>query len=340
VVYPLHLKNSIPMQFRKIYIELTDRCGRNCSFCTPAAKQRGSMSPADFEKILIQVKPFTSQIDYHVMGDPLILENFCEYLDITQTQGFRGELVTSGWFLKRHKMSTLLHPALKQISISLNSYEGKGQQSKKIYADESFSDFLGNSESDSYLTPILDLCREKLKRNKDIFINLRMFDMRNNDNSISSEVLSEDSSAGNQPHSIADSQSSQMEILKKISLFFDFDVVSWMMDSKNTEDFIQLDSRIRLHRKKKFAWPSLNSPKVPGGGCHGLSSHFGILSDGSVVPCCMDGEGIINLGNLHELKLESILESERALAIQNGFARDVATEELCMHCGYRERFLK
>jgi radical SAM protein with 4Fe4S-binding SPASM domain len=81
-------------------------------------------------------------------------------------------------------------------------------------------------------------------------------------------------------------------------------------------------------------------PEVPDGGCHGLSSHIGILSDGSVVPCCMDGEGIINLGNIHERKLKSILESERALAIQNGFARGVATEELCKHCGYRERFLQ
>ena len=72
--------------------------------------------------------------------------------------------------------------------------------------------------------------------------------------------------------------------------------------------------------------------------CYGLRDHFGILSDGTVVPCCLDSDGEINLGNVFESDIEDILSSDRATAIVKGFDGRKPSEELCRRCGYAQRF--
>ncbi|MNH32245.1 hypothetical protein D3C79_926750 [compost metagenome] len=56
------------------------------------------------------------------------------------------------------------------------------------------------------------------------------------------------------------------------------------------------------------------------------------------MPCCLDGEGVINLGNVHEKPFSEIVEGERANKIVEGFSRREAVEELCRKCGYRQKF--
>ena len=89
----------------------------------------------------------------------------------------------------------------------------------------------------------------------------------------------------------------------------------------------------------RFAWPDQNAPDH---GecltCRGLRDHFGILSDGTVVPCCLDSDGIINLGNVFEEELADILAAPRAMAIPEGFRRRKAVEDLCRRCGYAQKF--
>lgn len=63
-----------------------------------------------------------------------------------------------------------------------------------------------------------------------------------------------------------------------------------------------------------------------------------MLVDGTVVPCCLDGEGVINLGNVHEKSFSEIIEGERANNLVYGFSKREAVEELCRKCGYRQRF--
>jgi radical SAM protein with 4Fe4S-binding SPASM domain len=71
-----------------------------------------------------------------------------------------------------------------------------------------------------------------------------------------------------------------------------------------------------------------------------MRDQFGVLVDGSVVPCCLDSEGIVTLGNLFESELDDILATPRARAIYDGFTRRRAVEELCRRCGYARRFSK
>ena len=74
------------------------------------------------------------------------------------------------------------------------------------------------------------------------------------------------------------------------------------------------------------------------GRCRALSDQIAVLSDGTVVPCCLDNEGALALGNLFRQALSDILASLPACAIREGFARGERAAPLCRRCGYAERF--
>jgi len=97
--------------------------------------------------------------------------------------------------------------------------------------------------------------------------------------------------------------------------------------------------RIYLEYGDRFAWPDKEAP-VRGERvyCYGMQDHFGILCDGTVVPCCLDSDGVINLGNVFSRELTEILESPRAKAIPEGFRSRKPTEDLCRRCGFATRF--
>ena len=102
-----------------------------------------------------------------------------------------------------------------------------------------------------------------------------------------------------------------------------------------------LAPRVYLEWGERFEWPDLNADdQGQSGFCQGLRDHVGVLWDGTVVPCCLDHEGDIPLGNLYDGSLEDILSSPRARAIYNGFSQGRAAEALCRRCGYRRRFSK
>ena len=101
----------------------------------------------------------------------------------------------------------------------------------------------------------------------------------------------------------------------------------------------QLASKVYLEPGEKFDWPDLNAPEEEGPYfCYGLRDQIGILWDGTVVPCCLDHEGDIPLGNILNQTMEEILESDRAKAIYDGFSKKEAAEPLCRRCGYARRF--
>ena len=102
---------------------------------------------------------------------------------------------------------------------------------------------------------------------------------------------------------------------------------------------IRIGQRVYLEYGDKFDWPDLQAKD--GGDkvfCYGLRDQLGVLCDGSVVPCCLDHEGDLTLGNLFAQDLEQILATPRAMAIYDGFTKGQAAEELCRKCGYARRF--
>ena len=102
---------------------------------------------------------------------------------------------------------------------------------------------------------------------------------------------------------------------------------------------VKIANRVYLNQDYEFQWPSLTAPKYEGKGfCHALRSQAAILVDGTVVPCCLDGEGVINLGNINQTSFSDIVDGERANNLVEGFSRREVVEDLCKRCGYRQRF--
>ncbi len=100
-----------------------------------------------------------------------------------------------------------------------------------------------------------------------------------------------------------------------------------------------LAERVWLEHGERFDWP--NMAGEDGGErvfCYGLRDQIGVLTDGTVVPCCLDRDGELALGNLFDSSMDDILSTDRARAIYDGFSSRRAAEALCRRCGYARRF--
>jgi radical SAM protein with 4Fe4S-binding SPASM domain len=242
---------------------------------------------------------YTKEIACHVVGDPLTQSNLHAYLDIIHQNGLKAILTTSGYFLKKHHHDTLFHPCVKQINISLNSFN-KNDTSLTF---------------EQYITPILALCHAKLERKEELFVNLRVWNL---DERMSERTFND-------------------ILFAKLSSVFD---VELNLDNIYREHpkSIRMASKILIHFDNYFEWPSLKNKNYGDGTCQGLQSHFAILASGVVIPCCLDCDGVIELGNLHESSLKEILTAQRTVNILEGFKEGKAVEELCQKCSYKNRF--
>ncbi len=112
-------------------------------------------------------------------------------------------------------------------------------------------------------------------------------------------------------------------------------VLSKICESDNTT----LAPRLFLGKAARFTWPSMSEkPTDQPIFCHGLRSQMAVLTDGTVVPCCLDSRGDIALGNIFKVPLAQILSGERAQALYKGFSERQPSEDLCRRCGYATRF--
>ena len=100
----------------------------------------------------------------------------------------------------------------------------------------------------------------------------------------------------------------------------------------------KLKERVFISTFKEFIWPDLeNSYYNEEGICYALKDHIGILSNGDIVPCCLDTKADIKLGNIYENEINEVLSSEKVKSIINGFKCNKKNEELCKHCNFLEK---
>jgi hypothetical protein len=102
---------------------------------------------------------------------------------------------------------------------------------------------------------------------------------------------------------------------------------------------VKLTGRVSLHMDSRFEWPNPHHPvRSERGFCHGLSSHIGILADGTIVPCCLDKEGVISLGHCGSGDVGEVVQGGRAEAMREGFQKGLLVEDLCRRCTFIARF--
>ena len=105
--------------------------------------------------------------------------------------------------------------------------------------------------------------------------------------------------------------------------------------------WVKLDNSVYLNQDKEFIWPSLDGKTIlTKGKCFGLRNQIGILVNGDVVPCCLEQNGDIVLGNIKNQTIEEILNTEKAKKIKQGFEAHKLVEPLCRTCGFITRFNK
>ncbi|MDU2491612.1 MAG: radical SAM/SPASM domain-containing protein [Clostridium celatum] len=289
-------------KFKKVYIEITNVCNLSCNFCPKTKRKYKFMNKEEFTYILNEVKPFTEHIYFHLMGEPLLNEDIEYFFEESRSKGLHVNLTTNGTLLSKVGDKLIKSKSLRQVNISLHSFEAN----KKTV------------ELEEYLDSITDFII-KARENSDIICAIRLWNMDNDD--------------------LKGENNLNKDILKMLEdkLKLDFSLSEKLQESNR----IKLKDKVYLNMAEKFQWPDI---KIDSLGenvfCHGLRNQIGILVDGTVVPCCLDSEGNLALGNIFERPLKEILTGDRATNIYNGFSRRVAVESLCKKCGYATRFKK
>jgi radical SAM protein with 4Fe4S-binding SPASM domain len=234
------------------------------------------------------------------MGEPLGHPQFPELIALCAEAGTPVNLSTNGLLLRGPIAEAAIHPIVRQLNISVHSYLDNFPDADPAPYIEKISRFLDRAEA----------------QRPDLYVNLRLWDMTEG-----------------QPVSAAGG------ILRDhLGRRFGVDLARAPIDLRRRKN-VTLRGRISVHFDSRFVWPSLDLPvRTSKGTCMGLRNHFGIHADGTVVPCCLDKEAVIRLGNVQDQGLKDILGSSRAEQMREGFERHELREELCQKCSFISRF--
>ena len=262
-------------KFKKIYVEITNICNLNCSFCSKDNKAKKFLSVSEFETILNKINDYTDYLYLHVKGEPLMHPDLDDILKLCNKYNKKVNITTNGTLLS--KRDILIKNKVRQVNISLHNmaYEN--------------------------LLDVLNYSYELAKNN--IYVVYRFWVYNDLEKSTINEILKY------------------------------YDILDLINDNSNN---IKINDYVYINKDEMFIWPSLNNNiNNIKGTCLGLKTHIGILSDGTIIPCCLDSNGIINLGNIFNEDLIDVLNNIRTKKIIEGFNNNKLCEELCRKCGFK-----
>ena len=126
-------------KYKRVYIEITNICNLSCSFCPKTGRQKKFLEAKEFRHILNEIKPYTKYIYLHLMGEPLLNKNLEEFLNIAYDEGFIVNITTNGTLINMNKNILKNAKSLRQINISLHSFEANNNE---ISFNQYFNDIL------------------------------------------------------------------------------------------------------------------------------------------------------------------------------------------------------
>ena len=271
-------------KYKKIYIEITNRCNLSCSFCSKVEKPLRNMTIEEFKLIISKIKDKTDTIYLHVKGEPLIHPNLVDFLDIAEENNLKVNITTNGTLFPQLVDKIKDKKSLAKINFSLHS-------------ENNYPNYLEN------------IFKSVDKINKTIIY--RLWTLKDGS-------LDEKSTC----------------TVDKIAEYYNLspNIVDKIKNEKN----IKIKDKIYVDKDNEFDWPSITNHNSCGF-CYALKTHIAILVDGTVVPCCLDSNGIINLGNIYNDEIDDIINSERYKKLQKSIQDRKPSEKLCQSCTYKER---
>lgn len=274
-------------KYSRVYVEITNICNRNCSFCPGTSREKRRMTLDEFKYVASSLVELTDYIYFHVMGEPLTHPDLPEMIKYATSLGFKCAITTNGSLLQS-RGDELISAETYKINLSVHSFE-EGEEEKYLAYIHSLADFADKSSNNGVLTV------------------LRLWN-KGHDGGLNDRTL---------------------DILKEKL------AGEWKWGSRGA----RIRQKLHLEYGDRFDWPDMSAENMGDEVfCYGLGDHFGVLCDGTVIPCCLDHEGDIALGNIYKTPINEILASDRAENIRMGFAKKCAVEELCQKCGYARRF--
>ncbi|MCK5780686.1 MAG: radical SAM protein [Psychrilyobacter sp.] len=288
-------------KYKKVYIEITNQCNLKCSFCPQGERKPRIMTKSEFRHILEEIKPYSDYVYLHVKGEPLSHPQISNFFDIAEEFGIKVNITSNGTLIDRVGSKIIGKKSFRQINFSLHSFDGD----------------LDKIEENNYVKNILKFTKKSLEMSN-TYISLRLWNFHSENKNIIQMK-------GNR------------EILKIIEEFFSLDYK--LEDKLIPGRGLKIKDKLYLNSDLEFKWPSLDEiEENEDGFCYGLRTQIAVLVDGTVIPCCLDSEGVVDLGNIYETPFKEIVEGKRANAIYDGFSDNKAVEELCKKCTFKEKF--
>lgn len=280
----------------KAYVEITNICNLHCDFCVGHKRPARYMSADEFKCVLDKLDGRVKYLYLHLMGEPLTHPQLAEILSLCDKYAFKVMLTTNGTLLTQRAGLLLSCKNLYKLSVSLHSAEGVS---------------LENEALGHYLDGVLEFAKASSEAGKITVLRLWNENAPDHGGGFNSRVL------------------------------------GWL--HRTFEDAWEpvrcgskLRERLYLEYGARFKWPELEDTpdeadtdvdlKASEQFCFALRDQFGVLSDGTVVPCCLDHDGALALGNIFDDELDDILNSETARAIYDGFSKHKAVFAYCRSC--------
>lgn len=312
--------------FKRIYVEITNCCNLACHFCPQDPRKKMTMTLGQFSHIIKEIVPFTDYVYLHIKGEPLLHPDLQEILALCHEKGIYANITTNGTLFEKNAYFKTPIPGLRQVNISLHSFGANERERTGLSFEEYLNQCFRQAEYFSKHTKTITAFRLwNLQPDVD-------FLKDNNERKHPDTALLEEDTEKGIDVSLSEENK---RILEQMKEFFCLSELPLPQGGRG----VKIKDNIYLNFDKEFVWPDLSLPVISEEGyCHGGIDQLGILVDGKVVPCCLDQNGIIALGNIFETPLKEIIGEERLMNLQEGFRQRQLKEELCKKCGYATRF--
>lgn len=318
---------------RNLFIEITNNCNFNCTFCPNSImkRDRGLMESELFFKIIDEIyeKKMSANVHFHLMGEPFLHPKVGEFIKYCGEKEVNIGLISNISLLEKVNIKEILK-FVGHLEISLQSFD-----------DESFASRKATRLTfEEYITSIKNLIEMKLSAKSKTVLNITMIE--NSKNSVKN--FKDDSK-------FIDSN-------KRLQYFFDTHWHEFFvhMEQKYGTPYTKIDNLnfknfnheflpgVIFNTRCVITWGNTmckTNKIIPAirAKCNALHQQLGILWNGDVVPCCLDYDGNVKLGNVQNQSLEDVINSEYYKSMKASFKTGKLLHTYCKKCKGGPNFL-